>query len=240
MGFDLDGLFAVDEGVLALFDRVIPGGARFALRTRRAGGRGGLPEGLLLPWPDTIGHALDGALREAAGWTAPEHEDEWRAAAGLPENDAFEDTFPARELRLVSLLSLAAPAGVVMVDDRTFGGFLVQEFAAVCVAGRLRAAEAIEHGGVREDGTRARALVDGRYETVAPGTVDPVARCAAVLHPAFTGAFLFDGYLPRDAYGALEGGRGPRPRPLPPLRVDERLRAEWSRFFPVLDALPGP
>lgn len=180
MGFQLDGLFVIDDAVLPLFDRVIPGGARLALRTRQRG----MPPGWMLPWPCWIEHLGDGTVKEVEGWAAKEHEEEWRSAAGMPADPVFEDAFAADDVRLASLLSLAAPAGVVMVDDQTVGGVLVREYAAVCVAGRLRASSGIDHGTPGRDDATAYRLTEGRYDSVDPATVDPVRRGAVGGLPA--------------------------------------------------------
>ncbi|RAY11206.1 hypothetical protein DPM19_31085 [Actinomadura craniellae] len=226
MGFHLDGLFTIDGAVLTLYDRVVPGAARLAVRARGQG----LPPGWVLPWPDMIQWLGDGTVQEVPVWFAAERADEWRAACGAPGDPAFEDVFHDDTVRLASLLSLATPAGVVIVDDHTFGGVLDREFAAAFVRGRLVAASGIDHFG-----KRAYSLDRGRFEIVESRSVDPVASCAAVLDQAFSGAFLFDGYLPRSPYGTLEGRPAePDAGAHHPLRVPNRLRDGWVRFFPVL------
>ncbi|GAA4627538.1 hypothetical protein GCM10023196_040140 [Actinoallomurus vinaceus] len=231
MGFDLNCYLTIDARVLPLYDRVIPGGAAYAIPAR---GRG-LPAGWVLPVPWRLEYALDNAVTMVEDVIETGAVDEWRATAGVPRTPDPLDAFDDLDLQLTSLLSLASASGVMVINDRTFGGLRINEYAAVCVAGRLRAAYGIDYGDADRSPGRAFELRDGAYRPVDSAQVDPVAQCAAVLDPRFTGAFLFDGYLPREAEPTA-----PRRRPYeaggsPAIRRD--LAHEWAAYFPVLARL---
>jgi hypothetical protein len=217
VGFDLNCVFSLDDSVLALFDRVAPGGSGHALRT----GGGGLPEGWVLPTPWELEYGTGGETAMSPGALDVVEFDAWRAAAGIPgEQDplgAFDDT----DLRLGSLLSLAAP--VVLVSDSTFGGVLGHEYAALWLGGELIAASGVDYLH-----NTAFSLDGGTYRAVDPATVDPTTQCAQLLDSRFSGRSLYDGYLPREAHreGApcREAWSGPEPR----------IDSAWRRHFPVL------
>ncbi|MGP4029352.1 hypothetical protein [Actinomadura sp. 3N407] len=229
MGFNLQGLLTVDWEALALYERLLPGGSAWAVPVTGEG----LPDAWVLPEPTHLADGLGNALALPLDWYDDDTDAAWQAAAGVPAGAAPLSSLDLMDLRFASLFSLAAPAGVVYLGDTTFGGVLDTEYAAVCVAGRLRAASGIEHGkpGDEESGT-AFALRDGAYATVPTGSVSPIADCTAVLDPRYRGAFLFDGYLPRSIHPDTPKPPG---EPYPePLTLDAVVVAEWSHYFPIL------
>ena len=229
MGFNLQGLLTVDREALALYEKLLPGGAAWAVAVSGEG----LPDAWVLPEPMHLIDGLGDAPALSADWFDEDADAAWRAAAGVPDAPAPLSSLDLTDLRFASLFSLAAPAGVVYLGDTTFGGVLDTEYAAVCVAGRLRAASGIDHGKPgREDSGTAFVLRDGAYAEVPPSSVSPIADCAAVLDARYRGAFLFDGYLPR----SIRPNAAPPPgeaHPEPP-KLDDAVVAEWSRFFPFL------
>lgn len=228
VGFHLDCVLTFDRSVLALYDRVVEGGSAWATPVEGPG----LPSGWVLPMPWALEYELGNRIRAVAELLDPATADAWRLAAGIPADadplDAFDDT----DFHVASLLSLAAPpdSGVVCLSDETFGGVLFHENAAAFIAGQLRAACGIRFGDRRRgEPDRAFELHDGTYREADPAAVSPVADCAAVIDERFRGAFLFDGYLPRDAIPHDE--RMPAPaQPLGPVTGD------WATFFPILAA----
>ncbi|MFG3259612.1 hypothetical protein [Streptomyces sp. NPDC048172] len=224
MGFHLNCVLALEDSVLPLYDRVIPGGSAYVLRTGDSGGSA-LPEGWVLPAPWELENATANRVVPDHKGLTPPAPDAWRAAAGVPADlgpldalDAFDDT----DFLLGSFLSLAAP--VVVLSDSTFGGALFHEHAAAFRAGGLVAACGVDH-----DEGRAFRLEDGIFHAVAPASVDPVAECAGHLHEGLRGAGLFSGYLPRTANHEGRPYREVCSGPLP--HVDPA----WRRHFPVLD-----
>ena len=229
MGFNLQGLLTVDREALALYERLLPGGSAWAVPATGEG----LPDAWVLPEPTHLADGLGNALSLPADWYDEGADADWRAAAGVPAEAAPRASLDLTDQRFASLFSLAAPAGVVYLGDTTFGGMLDTEYALVCVAGRLRAAAGIEHGHLGDsDSATAFVLRDGAYAPVEPGSVSPIADCAAVLDPRFRGAFLFDGYLPRSAHPRTPEAPG-EPHKEPPA-LDEAVVAEWARYFPIL------
>lgn len=231
MGFNLQGLLTVDPEPLALYERLLPGGSAWAVPVSGEG----LPDAWVLPEPTHIADGLGKTLSLPTDWydDGADADAAWRAAAGIPAEAAPLSSLDLMDLRFASLFSLAAPAGVVYLGDTTFGGVLDTEYAAVCVAGRLRAASGVEHGkpGDEDSGT-AFVLRDGAYAEVSPGSVSPIADCASVLDPRYGGAFLFDGYLPRSIHPDTPQPPG-EPYTKPPA-LDAAVAAEWSRYFPIL------
>ncbi|TDC84771.1 hypothetical protein [Actinomadura sp. 7K507] len=229
MGFNLQGLLTVDREALALYERLLPGGSAWVVPVTGEG----LPDAWVLPEPTHLADGLGDALALPADWFDEEADADWQAAAGVPDRPAPLSSLDLTDLRFASLFSLAAPAGVVYLGNTTFGGVLDTEYAAVCVAGRLRAASGIDHGepGDKDSGT-AFVLRDGAYAAVPHGSVSPIADCAALLDPRYRGAFLFDGYLPRSIRPDTPQPPG-EAHPEPP-KLDDDVVAEWSRFFPFL------
>ncbi|MBB2909662.1 hypothetical protein FHS43_000908 [Streptosporangium becharense] len=228
MGFQLSCYFTLDAGVLPLFERVIPGGSRFVIPV----GGDGLPAGWVLPTPWRLEYDLGGTPAMAGDVVDDAAVDAWRKAAGVPGTPDPLDAFDDLDLQLASLLSLAAPSGVVVIDDDTFGGLRFNEYAAVCVSGRLRAAGGIDFADGGRGAGRAFELRDGAYHPVTPAEADPVTRCAAVLDRRFAGVSLFEGYLPRNAEPGFHRDRLPPadgPLRLPPGTVEE-----WGPYFPLL------
>ncbi|WP_123666465.1 hypothetical protein [Actinocorallia herbida] len=224
MGFHLDCLLTVDRAAVALFEQLVPGGREWVVPVRGEG----LPDGWVMPHPlllEGLDVAEDWALDAAVG--------EWRREAGVPAGpdplDAFDDT----DLRCASLLSLAAPAGVVYLKDETFGGVLFHEHAAVFTGGRLRAAYGIDFGD-RHRRSRAFELRDGAYAEANPGEILPVTRCASILDPRFREVSLFDGYLPRNSPPPF-----PQPADVETLALDPATTRKWSPYFPFLTRLPA-
>ncbi|MFW5418614.1 hypothetical protein J0910_18535 [Nocardiopsis sp. CNT-189] len=219
MASDLSCVFTLDSGVLALFDTVIPGGSGHVLRT----GGPGWPKGWVLPSPWELEYGTGGALAVEERALDVADPGAWRAAAGVPADPDPLDAFDETDLRLASLLSLAAP--VVLIEDSAFGGTLSHEYAALCAGGGLRAA-----CGVDFPNGRAFVLEAGAYREAPPEEVSPVSHCARLLDRSFGSRSLFDGYLPREAHRegppCREAWTGPAPRPAP----------EWRRHFPVLAA----
>jgi hypothetical protein len=222
MGFSLYCLFAVDSEVLPLYERLISGGSQWAIPT--SGGE--LPAGWVLPRPWELMATLNDEVRLAEQWADPNTLSAWRPAAGVPEQPDPLGAFDDSDLQVASLLSLAAPAGVVYIDDQTAGGIVGNEYAAVFVAGRMRAAYGIDFGNDR----RAFELRDGRYQIADPAAVNPVSDCAAILDQRFNGARLFNGYLPRDA----EPDSAPRQSVTGPVSLDARAATGWASYFPIL------
>ncbi|MBA9002106.1 MULTISPECIES: hypothetical protein [Thermomonospora] len=217
MGFDLYGVLTLDEGVLGLFERVIPGGSRYALPV----GGSGWPDGWVLPVPWELEYGTGGRPAMVPDALEPADEDVWRAAAGVPAGADPLDAFDEIDFALVSLLSLAAP--VVLIDDSTFGGVLGHEHAVLGVNGRIEAAY-----GVDFLGGRAFVLEAGGYREADPAEVAPAAQCAERLDDRLRGRFLFDGYLPRSPNREGPPSRAPWSGPTP--EVDPA----WRRHFPVL------
>lgn len=241
MGFRLHGLLTVDRGAIALYERLIPGGSAWVVPVTGDG----LPDAWVLPEPAHVDDGLGNAATMAAGWFADEADAAWRAAAGVPAGDAPVDALDVVDLRLASLLSLAAPAGVVYLADSTFGGVLDLEYAAAFQAGVLRAAAGIRHGspakdGATQDGATAQdvglafELRDGAYAEVKPAEISPIADCAAVLDQRFRGASLFDGYLPRSVYPDTPNPPGTVTADAPAL--DAAVVEAWGAYFPLLRA----
>ncbi|TDC50340.1 hypothetical protein E1281_22090 [Actinomadura sp. KC345] len=229
MGFNLQGLLTVDVEALALYERLLPGGSAWAVPVSGEG----LPDAWVLPEPMHLTDGLGDAVALPGDWFDDAADADWQAAAGVPGDTAPLSSLDLTDLRFASLFSLAAPAGVVYLGDTTFGGVLDTEYAAVCVAGRLRAASGIDHGKPgREDSGTAFVLRDGAYTAVPSDSVSPIADCAAVLDPRYRGAFLFDGYLPRSI--RPNASRPPREAHAEPPKMDDAVVAEWSRFFPFL------
>lgn len=228
MGFELSCFFAVDSEVLPLYERLIPGGSAWVVPTHDDG----LPDGWVLPVPWDLELTLDGAVKETEQWVESTAIDAWRLAAGIPGEPDPLNALDHSILRCASLLSLATPHGVVYIDDRTFGGVLINEYAAVCVAGRLHAAYGIDFGDPHLDDARAFELRDGRYHDTDADELEPVADCAAILDQRFSDAFLFDGYLPRDAFSQTFSDPGPRVTAQPTL--DPGLVNAWAPYFPIL------
>jgi hypothetical protein len=223
VGFDLRCVFSLDTSVFALFDKVIPGGSGYALETHGVG----LPDGWVLPVPWELEYGVGGELGMAEEMLRPADLTAWRGAAGVPDEpdplDAFDDT----DLRLGSLLSLAAPA--MLVNDVTVGGVLGWEYAALFVGGRLLAAYGIDFPE-----KAAFELDSGTYRAVDPAGVAPTTRCAELLDTRFRGRFLFDGYLPREAkrYGSPHRPAWSGPAP--------RIDPAWRRLFPLLAGQGSP
>ncbi|WP_017592848.1 hypothetical protein [Nocardiopsis potens] len=217
MGFDLSCVLTLDSDVPALFDVVIPGGSGHALRV----GGPGWPRGWVLPSPWELEYGTGGALAVAQGALDVADPGAWRAAAGIPAAPDPLDAFDETDLRLASLLSLAAP--VVLIEDSTFGGALSHEYAALCAGGVLRAA-----CGVDFPNGRAFVLEAGAYREAPPAEVSPISDCARLLDRSFGTRSLLNGYLPREAHreGApcREAWTEPAPSPAP----------EWRWHFPVL------
>ncbi|MEE6263842.1 hypothetical protein [Plantactinospora sonchi] len=229
MGFDLDCYFAVDDEVLPLYERLVPGGSRWVVPVSGHG----LPAGWILPDPWYLHDVVGGKHALAEGWTRDDGLPGWRAAAGVPAQPDPLDLLDDGSLQVASLLSLAAPAGVLVLGDHTFGGTLIDEYAAALVRGRLRAAAGIDHR-VRGGEPGGFVLRDGRYQQTDPATLSPVADCAAVLDRRFAGASLFDGYLPRDALSQLYAEPRPTVSAIPGL--DPATVSDWIPHFPILAA----
>lgn len=228
MGFRLHGLLTVDRSAIALYERLIPGGSAWVVPVSGEG----LPDAWVLPEPAHLDDGLGATATMASNWFSDETDAAWRTAAGVPAEDAPVDALDVVDLRLASLLSLAAPSGVVYLGDSTFGGVLDLEYAAAFKAGVLRAAAGIRHGHPEKDDGLAFELRDGAYAQVKPAEISPIADCAAVLSQRFRGASLFDGYLPRSVYPTS---------PNPPATVtsdafaaDAATVEAWGPYFPLL------
>jgi hypothetical protein len=216
MGFDLRCVFTVDADVFALFDKVIPGGSGYALRT---GGKR-WPDGWVLPVPWELEDGLDGKLAMVPGALEPTNPDAWRAAAGIPGEPDPLGAFDDPDLQLGSLLSLAAP--VVVIDDSSFGGILGHEFAALFVDGELLTAYGVDYLG-----NRAFELNAGTYHAVDAATVEPTTQCAELIDSRFSGRLLYGGYLPREARRDGSPCRETGSDPVP------SISAAWREHFQV-------
>ncbi|OEV05050.1 hypothetical protein [Streptomyces oceani] len=218
MGFDLNCVLTLHDDVLPLYDLLVPGGSGHALRTSGPG----LPDAWALPNPWELECGTDGAYALRPGALAPADLDAWRADARIPEEPDPLDAFDTDDLLLGSLLSLGAP--VLLLNDRTFGGVLGHEYAALLAGGELLAAHGVDFGK-----RTAFALEDsGGYRTTDPATAAPTTRCAELLDDRFRGRFLFDGYLPRAAHREGDPCRAAHEGPQPD--VDP----SWARHFPPL------
>lgn len=228
MGFHLHGLLTVDREAIALYERLIPGGSAWAVPTAGEG----LPSAWVLPEPVHLDEGLGNTATMAENWFDDEADAAWRASADVPAEDAPLDALDVIDLRLASLLSLAAPSGVVYLGDSTFGGVLDVEYAAAFRAGRLRAAAGINHGHPDRDDGLAFELRDGVYVQVKPEEVSPIADCAAMLDARFGGASLFEGYLPRSVYPKTLEPPGEVITDTP--AVQPEVVEAWSAYFPLL------
>lgn len=194
MGFALSGeLLVFTPRALAVYDALVPGAHRF----RQDCAAAGLPGGWLLPgWhsladedePEQIGPVSVAALA---------------AAGDLGPDAAFDDA----ERALAALVSRGGPT--VLLTDETHAGLLVQEHALAFRDGRALAGSG--DWGMGRRGHWRWSRQEGLTDRAAPS---PIADAAARLLPAFQGARLFDGYLPRGT------GRG-LSRPQPPMALPE-------------------
>lgn len=221
MGFTLRGFLTTEPAALTLYESVLPARA-WAVRTEGAG----LPPAWLLPTPYELGLEPENL---AADWFAPDHGPEWARLAGIPDGPPPLWAFEQENLQLASLLSLAADAGVALIDDETFGGIIDHEYAAVFVAGRLRAAAGFGRDYADDSLIRGFSLHGPAWHEVESGPLTPIADCAAVIDPAFGGAFLFDGYLPRKL-----DSEDPDEAPALSLTIEPGLVRDWAPYFPIL------
>lgn len=215
VGFDLECVFTLDSAVLALYERVIPGGSGHALRT---GGQG-WPDGWVLPAPWELEHGVGGTLRMDPAVLEPANPRDWKAAAGVPDEPDPLEAFEELDLRLGSFPSLAP--GVI--SDHTSGGVLAWEYAALWANGELLAA-----AGVDPDADSAFELDAGDYRPAKPASTTPTDTCAVLLDERFRWRSLFDGYLPREAHREGPACRDVWSGPMPWVHPD------WRARFPAL------
>lgn len=218
MGFKLNGALVFHPAALTLFDQIIPGGSRFRLPVPDKGGS--LPGGFWLPVPWMIEY--DQGL-ESNDWFSPHDDSAWREQLGLPDQDAPGTGFDLDDFRFGSLLSLAGPPGVMLLEDSSFAGTLSCEHAATFVQGRLVKAAGLDY---RQS---LQYRLEGRAWILGPAG-NPTSDCAAVLHPALGDYNLYDAdYLPRD-------GMSGSYRPLPPAQtvLREGDSADWGAWFPAI------
>ncbi len=222
MGSDLVCYLALDDEVLPLYERMVEGGSRYALRADADG----LPPGWILPAPWRLAYDMP----RSVVFTEPVPralDAAWHTAAGAPEDTDPLGAFTGLELQVASLLSLAAPSGIVYIEDCSFGDHHFHEYAAFCAEGRLVAASGIGRG-------RSFEFRDGRYQD-ASRAISPIAHCAGFLHSAFTAAEDHGDYLPGTAEPLP--GRPVQPAATRPPRLDPRDLAAWAPVFPLLATL---
>jgi len=221
VGSDLVCYLAIDDAVLPLYERVVEGGSRYAIRASAEG----LPSGWILPAPWRLEYEFPGEVSFDESPFPERLTAAWRVAAGVPDVPDPLDAFDDLDLQVASLLSLAAPSGIVFVSDSSFGDRHFHEYAAVCVRGRLVDAVAV-------DGGKAVELRDGRYRPASP-SLSPIPRCASVLHGSFASSPDLDAYFPNTA--EPHGARRPPAVDRPHVRPGD-LDA-WAQVFPLLEAI---
>lgn len=203
MGFNLvNDLLVFSEASLALYEACAPGAHRFRMRCSG----GGLPASWLLPslgsliCEDLIPEEVSDAMSDAGvdGFTTLPVRD----GQALIAHDTLisPHSFEYEDQALAALLSLGGL--VILLSDETHAGLLIQESALAFQGGAP-----IRGGGIRmwsdvqpDPWGWSRESGAERSPESSPESPpeSPIADALATFIPEFKGAFLFDGYLPRN------------------------------------------
>ncbi len=117
---------------------------------------------------------------ESNDWFSPHDDSAWRERLGLPDQDAPGTGFDLDDFRVGSLLSLAGPPGVMLLEDSSFAGTISCEHAATFVQGRLVKAAGLDYRQSLQYRLEGERGSTGRRATLPATALRCSIRCSAI------------------------------------------------------------